>query len=112
MNHSVGKAREPVRSSLRTHDGFVEDLSLAKHCIQRQLAHLRAHSSLCQLRHGEFRVFDAIRGFVGVCDLDIEHAVQVQRYVVCDRMVVMTIEGRLRTKTGRCHLVPTLRDGC
>ena len=60
----------------------VDDVALFKGLVQLQLADHAAQAGLCQLRHGHDVVGRAIAGQLGVGDLKVQNAVNLQLRVV------------------------------
>ena len=70
----------------RLDDACIELIALQKSCVQRELANLRPHRRLCELRDRKVRVFDAVRGRVCIDYAHVQHAVDADAHVIaCDR---------------------------
>ncbi len=64
-------------------DGRVQIVPLPEQRVERDLADLRPHRCLRQLRDGELRILNSVTGFVRVLNSQIKDSIYVQCDVIC-----------------------------
>ena len=74
-------------------DGRVQIVSLPEERVERDLADLRPHRRLRQLRDGKLRILNSVTGFVRVLNSQIKDSIYVQCDVICkkEKLVLASI---------------------